>query len=408
MKNILKDKTLDFITDNPPNLLSLIDFCKGLAISWVFFFHYSKNWFGWQGVHIFIVLSGFGLTYSCLKRQGNISWRQWYVKRSARILPAYWLVSLFGFLFLIGMNLRQDDVLANTGKSLLRLLLDLSLLRNFSYQTIFNYPNDQLWFVPLIFSLYLIFPLLYTLLTKCKRVESYLLLLLGAVAIEFIYRAISIYRLDGAPIGFQVPLLNLKFPLQPLNAIPDNFLFPFQLQAPFGIFPARIGEFMLGMMAAVLLVKSRHNFNKIFSNSVVILSVATWLIGSTLVYSNLLGWVFASFFIALGLTLWTINLALVCQKKLPFFFSMLSKIGNLSYYIFLTHSIFIYILDFNVFNNIAENIAKTSMISFLLFRMFSLVAIITATAISSWLLMQFDNSKFSKLLLKKVLPQYLT
>ena len=69
------------------NVLSLLDFCKGLAIAWVFLFHYEPGWFGWQGVHVFIVLSGFGLTYSCLKKSDNISWKQWYLSRFEKILP---------------------------------------------------------------------------------------------------------------------------------------------------------------------------------------------------------------------------------------------------------------------------------------------------------------------------------
>lgn len=84
---------------NDYNALSLLDFCKGLAIILVVLFHYSKTWFGWQGVHLFIVLSGFGLTYSCLKKNETISWKHWYIRRAERILPVYWLLSLFGFFF---------------------------------------------------------------------------------------------------------------------------------------------------------------------------------------------------------------------------------------------------------------------------------------------------------------------
>lgn len=50
------------------NFLHLTDFCKGMAIVWVFVIHYHGGWFGWQAVHVFIVLSGFGLAYSCLQK----------------------------------------------------------------------------------------------------------------------------------------------------------------------------------------------------------------------------------------------------------------------------------------------------------------------------------------------------
>lgn len=386
-----------------PNVLSLIDFCKGLAIVLVFLFHYSKTWFGWQGVHIFIVLSGFGLTYSCLNKQ-NISWKHWYIKRAERILPVYWLVSLFGFLFLTCINLRQDNLAINFVESLGRLILDLSLLRNFYYKTIFNYPNDQLWFVPLIVGMYMIFPWLYKLIIKHRTIKNYLIILIGAITTEFIYRATSIYLLDGAPVGFQTPLWGLPLQIEPLNLIPNNFLFPFQLHAPFGQFPARIAEFTLGMIGAVLFVENKHIFNKIFSNSMLVLGIVIWLAGYTLVYVGLWGWIFASFLIALGIILWTINLAWFCQQKFSLLFLNFSHLGKWSYYIFLTHSVFIHIFEFQVFNNV-ETSFLSNLPVFLLIKIWIFGCIVFATAIASWLVMQFDKSKLPKLITQRSIAQ---
>ena len=69
-----------------PNILKLLDFCKGIAIASIVLFHYKDGWFGWQGVHIFIVLSGFGLTYSCLKKPEITYLNQWYLKRFEKIM----------------------------------------------------------------------------------------------------------------------------------------------------------------------------------------------------------------------------------------------------------------------------------------------------------------------------------
>ncbi len=79
----------------PPAMLGLLDFCKGIAIVWVMLVHAIHGWFGWQGVHVFIVLGGFALTYACLTRENQLSWSQWFQRRAARILPAYWLVAAF-------------------------------------------------------------------------------------------------------------------------------------------------------------------------------------------------------------------------------------------------------------------------------------------------------------------------
>lgn len=395
-----------------PKLLSLLDFCKGLAIIWVFLFHYRRNWFGWQGVHIFIVLSGFGLTYSCLKTRKNISWKQWYIRRIERILPAYWLVSLSGFLLLVCIIfIESNEVLINIIKAIIRLFLDISLLKNFSYQTIFNspftpiIPNDPLWFVPLIFGFYIIFPWFYTLILKYKTAKGCLLILLGAMATEFIYRAISISWLDGYPIGHENYLLgDLFLPLKPLNRLPDSFIIPFQLQAPFGLFPARIAEFTLGMLGAIAIVQNEQKFNKVFVNyQMGIIGVFIWLAGCALVFVGLWGWVFSDFIIALGLVLWFINLAWLFQQRFTFLFLKLSQIGSWSYYIFLTHIIILHLLEDIAAKLVTDNILPNSSI----IKIFILGFMIIGTWVASWLLMKFDKSRFPQLIIQKSIAKIL-
>lgn len=390
-----------------PNILSLLDFCKGLAIVWVFLFHYQKTWFGWQGVHIFIVLSGFGLTYSCLSKE-SISWKHWYVRRAERVLPAYWLVVLSGSL--IGVCLLilrgRESVVSAIVKSTVRLLSDVLILRNFSYQTIFNYPNDPLWFVPLVVGFYIIFPWLYTLISKHKTVRGCLLIFLGAMAAEFIYRAISIYWLDGYPIGFEKPLIigNLSvLPLSPIERL-NNFPIFFQMQAPFGLFPSRIAEFVLGMLGAVALVKNEQKVSNILvSYRAAIIGVFIWLSGYSLVFVGFRGWVFCDFIIALGLVIWVVNLAWICKQKLTFLFLKLSQIGVWSYYIFLTHGIVLRLskeieatlVSYSV--STGSPIINVPMLGFL----------ITGTWVASWLLMKFDKSRFPKLIIQNSVAKVL-
>lgn len=396
------------VSSCPTNVLSLLDFCKGVAIVWIFLFHYQKTWFGWQGVHIFIVLSGFGLTYSCLNKQ-NISWKNWYIRRSERVLPAYWLVVLFGSL--IGICLLifngRENVVTVVIKSIARLVLDISLLRNFSHQTIFNYPIDPLWFVPLIVGFYVIFPWLYTLVSKYKTAKGCLLVLIGAMGTEFIYRAISIYWLDGYPIGFEKPLIigNLSvLPLKPLDRLPDTLTMLFQLQAPFGLFLSRIAEFVLGMLGAIALVENEQKVSSIlFSYRTAIAGVFIWLAGYTLVFVGLWEWVFCDFIIALGLVLWVINLAWICQQKFTFLFLKLSQLGIWSYYVFLTHGIVLRLSKeieaTLVGDNVSPNLSiiEVSMLGFL----------IAGTWAASWLLMKFDKSRFPKLIIQNSVAKVL-
>lgn len=141
-------------------LLSCLSFCRGVAIAGVLFAHYlavPANP-GWQGVHIFIILSGFGLTYSCLQRNVT-SWRQWYSRRFRKILPAYWLVILLGYLLMVGIHLSEGYSLLDALSSPKRVLfLEITLLGNFFYNTVMTMPNVSLWFIPFIISFYVIFP----------------------------------------------------------------------------------------------------------------------------------------------------------------------------------------------------------------------------------------------------------
>jgi peptidoglycan/LPS O-acetylase OafA/YrhL len=85
------------------NRFAGLDHLRALAIIIVFVFHYSMwgnppglheglgSW-GWTGVDLFFVLSGFligGQLFAKLSRNQPISYGDFYLKRSLRILPAY-------------------------------------------------------------------------------------------------------------------------------------------------------------------------------------------------------------------------------------------------------------------------------------------------------------------------------
>lgn len=119
------------VSNYEPNVVTLTDFCKGIAIVWIFIVHYKGGWFGWQGVHIFIVLSGFGLTYSCLTRDEKTQGKAWYLRRFRRVLPVYWLVVLCSLPFLIVFQIVLGSEIWS---ALIRTFLDFLLLRNFFEQ----------------------------------------------------------------------------------------------------------------------------------------------------------------------------------------------------------------------------------------------------------------------------------
>jgi len=86
--------------------LNGLDHLRALAITFVFFFHYfilsggQPAWlpdvasFGWTGVDLFFVLSGFLIAsplLTQLKQQQPIAFRAFFLKRFFRIIPAYWV-----------------------------------------------------------------------------------------------------------------------------------------------------------------------------------------------------------------------------------------------------------------------------------------------------------------------------
>ncbi len=94
-----------------PNKLNGLDHLRALAITMVFIFHYRlfehPIWierfgsFGWTGVDLFFVLSGFliaGQLFATINRGNNISVKEFYLKRFFRIIPAYAVVLALYFL----------------------------------------------------------------------------------------------------------------------------------------------------------------------------------------------------------------------------------------------------------------------------------------------------------------------
>ena len=108
-----------------------LDHLRALAITFVFFFHYSISifghpaWlpdltqFGWTGVDLFFVLSGFLISsqlFYQIKRNGEIAFNEFFLKRFFRILPAYWVVVTIYFCLPF---FREKEVLPSLWKFLI-------------------------------------------------------------------------------------------------------------------------------------------------------------------------------------------------------------------------------------------------------------------------------------------------
>ncbi|QSX79027.1 acyltransferase family protein [Agrilutibacter solisilvae] len=83
-----------------------LDLLRAIAIAWVMLFHsflvggLGEQWdwlsrYGWMGVDLFFVLSGFLIGHQVLAplaRGETFSFRDFYLRRAFRILPAFWVV----------------------------------------------------------------------------------------------------------------------------------------------------------------------------------------------------------------------------------------------------------------------------------------------------------------------------
>lgn len=132
------------------------------------------SWCGEQGVNIFLILSGFGLTWGLLQKKMGTRFPifKFYFQRLRRILPLWWGIHL---LFVLTF------VLFNWGISPYDPLLYLSLLGiRFTPDTFFFF-CPAWWFVGLLLQLYLLFPLLWIGLKRFGPLK--LLLIVCAIAL---------------------------------------------------------------------------------------------------------------------------------------------------------------------------------------------------------------------------------
>lgn len=131
-------------------------YLMGVAILAVMVFHTSKifvvPWFiepiqrtGYLGVDIFFFVSAYGLFYSMKK---PVLLRQWYLRRLKRILPAFWVVSIFmGVMVHWGIyeHLREE--------------IFFGFLCPWANQD--EYYNVIFWYIPAALLFYFLFPLFY-------------------------------------------------------------------------------------------------------------------------------------------------------------------------------------------------------------------------------------------------------
>ena len=181
-----------------------LDTLRALAILLVFLFHINKDYFGFGyiGVDIFFVISGYVISQSLIQKKytsNKISFLEFYTKRILRLFPSLLLmVIIFFTLYLILVNYGDFELKLNFKSSVFSLLglsnfYFYSNLDQFNYFQIDDYraPLIHTWSLGVEEQFYFIYPLLvisiFYLIGKTRNSFQFLFLFLSALQLLSFY-----------------------------------------------------------------------------------------------------------------------------------------------------------------------------------------------------------------------------
>ena len=212
-------------------MIAGLDGLRAVAFLIVFFFHTRNLPFGWMGVQLFFVLSGFLITDILLRMKEKLPSREFFVKfygrRFLRIFPLYYfyLALLAALIFILpALNLKQLN--PELGKGFInQIWVAAFYVYDFFHASAFFERSrffTHLWSLSVEEQFYLLWPLLIFLTPRDKFRQLYF----TAIGLGFVFRlAITlIYRTQALPF-----LLN--DPQQAVNVLPFSHLDAFAFGA---------------------------------------------------------------------------------------------------------------------------------------------------------------------------------
>lgn len=237
-----------------------LDHLRTLAILSVFFYHYGRlfvapkwvaEWtgFGWTGVDLFFVLSGFLIGSQVLKEdKSDNNWiSRFYIRRFFRILPPYLFVLLIYYFIPIT---RERGDLAPLWKYLTftqNLGLDLTIHSAFSHA----------WSLCIEEQFYLFFPLVLSFFIKLKVKRAWVLLAMVFVLfMGMISRCLAIMYVAYHDLGILGWYEWIYFPTY-----------------------ARLDGILVGIAIAMIRFRSRCIYHSLFGNSLFCFLAGLFIIG---------------------------------------------------------------------------------------------------------------------------------
>lgn len=338
-------------TANSPNKFYGLDHLRALAIMLVFLYHYRipifghPEWltdyakFGWTGVDLFFVLSGFLISsqlFYQIKQGRTISFKEFFLKRFFRILPAFWLVVGIYFCF---PDFHEREELSPLWKF-------LTFTQNFGLDIKYFGTFSHAWSLCVEEHFYLFLPIILILLLRTKLFEKAYWFLIILFVLGFFIRHYS--------------WINLYFP----NI---NSEYSWMYWYKYVYYPTynRLDGLLIGVSIAALYQFLPNTWSKIsrFGNlwitlSLIILTAAYFLCYEEQSYSAS---VFGFPLVAVGYGV----LVMGAISPNSFLFKWNSKItafiATLSYAIYLTHKGIIHIIQ-KVFANLDIDINSNTML----------------------------------------------
>lgn len=252
------------------------------------------GWFGDQGVQLFIIISGFGLTWGLLNHSDlkPFSLKNFYARRGERVYPLWWGTHiLFMAIWLVtGLGLSAFDKKTYLSAIGIRFTPEL-----------FYYFSPAWWFIGLLIQFYLVFPLIWL---GLRRLGPTWLLVIACL-LAFPARAFG--------------LLNFT-----------TYMDPWQRGA---IFITRLPEFVLGISLAYWFYKDRKRIDHILKSiPMIMIGICTYALGMVLSLF-LLGMAFAPFLLGVGLFILFYNLF----SRIPLGCKVGAWLGQHSYSLYLIH-----------------------------------------------------------------------
>ena len=249
---------------------------------------------GSQGVGVFLLFSGFGLTYSLVKSGGfEISWANWYKRRLTRLFPVYWLAHLV--LLISPFAVLHDKIDY-------RFLLSFFGDRVYPVDKMFFYLVPAWWFLGMLIEFYIAFPLLFKLMQRLGWVK---------------YMVFCVVLTSGARYGLQL-----------IKADGDYVMGAF--------FVCRLWEFAAGMALGKLMAEAPgETFRWLLSWKGFFLGVVTYILGFLTYQPNFL-FSFSDGLTAMGLSVILTHAAFQLDR-IPGLGRAFALAGVYSYSIYLFH-----------------------------------------------------------------------